>query len=375
MIHYDIHNLIHVDVDERVAQSLRSAIDFQIAHFRTDALHNGPSRIEVYPYADFAGRRPGAVHAFHQCAGGDGVWMEDVAKRYAIMRTDGGFAAFADSPRLLINLLIQFLLVEHGITLVHAAAVADKQGNVTLLPGPGGVGKTALLGSLVQQHGCRLLGDDVVGIDETGQCWAVPRSFVLKAYHETVYPDVFERLGITTDKQRKQRPHVMRALLNIAVDNMPLKGVLRATLRKAGYLQAVQQTLCEPRCEPYLAAVPVEQVFGADCVIDRGPIQRIVFLERWDQPQFAFDTISADAMVNRLCSIIHHEWADHMRHFWTLGSLDVVDFAQYFPTIARIARGAVTGRTCERLRIPDGAMPHELLGNFLQLQHTARSAA
>jgi hypothetical protein len=372
MIHYHIHSLIRVDVDERVCQSLRDAIDFQIAYFRHSAPPAAPSRIEVYPYADFAARRPGAVHAFHQCAGGDSTWMEDAAKRCAIMRTESGFAAFADSPRLLINLLIQFLLVERGITLVHAAAAADPQGNVTLLPGPGGVGKTALLGSLVQQHGYRLLGDDVVGIDEDGQCWAFPRNFVLKAYHETVYPQVFERLGITTDTPG---PRATLSLMNIMADNIPLKGVIRAMLRKAGYLQAVQQTLSEPRTEPYLAAVPVEDVLGPDCVIDRGPIQRIVFLERWDQPQFDFDVMSPDAMVNRLCSIIHHEWADHMRHFWTLGSLDVVDFAAYFPAIVRIARSAVGGRTCERMRIPDGATPRELLDSYLQSQHTTRNAA
>jgi hypothetical protein len=367
--------LIRIDVDERVPPSLRDAIDFQIAHFRTPQPPSAPSRIAVYPYSDFADRRPRAVHAFHLCAGGEGVWMEDAAKRLAVTRTESGFAAFADSPRLLINLLIQCLLVERGITLVHAAAVADPQGNVTLLPGPGGVGKTAVLGSLVQEHGYRLLGDDVVGIDKSGRCWAFPRSFVLKAYHATVYPELFERLDIASDSHRKRKPSVMRALANVAVDNMPLKGMLRAVLRKAGYLQAVQQSLSEPRAESYLAAVPVEQVFGADCVMDRGPIKRIVFLERWDQPQFATDELSADAMVNRLCSIIHHEWADHMRHFWTLGSLDVIDLAHYFPTIAQIARSAVDDLPCERIRIPHGASPHELRDHFLHTKRTMRAAA
>jgi len=368
MIRYNVHDIVEVTVDQRVSPSLRGAIDFQIAHFRTDMPTTCDTQILVRPYEDWPLARPMTACAFHLCEGGGQHWMDDPAGRCAYMRTLDGFDVYADTPLMLINMLIQLLIVPRGMTMVHAAAVADRDNNVTLLPGPGGVGKTAVLGALVQDHGYRLLGDDVVLISETGECLCFPRSFVLKAYHESVYPELFDRLDITSaQRARKSRPRPMKSILNFAADNIPFKGMLRWTMRRAGLLANVQQALAAPRSEPYLAAVPVEDVLGPDCVVERGMISRLIFMERFDGSSFEHKTMSREAMTSRLFSIIHHEWVGHMRHFWTLGSLEIADLPRYFEDIEQITINAIRHSACMRMFIPNNASPEQLVDAYRSL--------
>lgn len=382
-IHYNIHNLIHVAVSPQVPAALRETIDFQISHFRSIDLHtsdasstaNEPARIEVRPYDQWQAQPDGrgasgdAIHQFHLARMKAGRWIDLPASRCAYEKISSGWRVFADTPAMLINMLIQLILAEQGMTMVHAAAAADPQGNVLLLPGPGGVGKTALIGQLVQDHGYKLLGDDIVILSKQGDCYSFPRSFVLKPYHESVYPALFEGLGITARQQaKKYTPGVGRRMMQFAADNMPLKGVLRSVLRHAGRLDAAQQAVNGSRKPSLLAAVPVEQVLGDHCVAARGRVSRVVFLERYTEALSSITPVSRQAMVSRMAGIIHHEWVDHMRHFWTLASCELFDSQAYFQQITRTMHQSLAGVDCTLLTIPEDAPPAQLLQAMLQHQ-------
>ncbi len=367
MIIYNVHHLIEVRVDERVPEALRRAIDFQIAHFRQSGSSAVPKRrIDVFPYDDWAVHSDPPISVFHDCRGIERRWVDSPDHRLACLATEDGYRVYADTPAFLVNLLIQFILVTQGVTLVHAAAVADAHGRVTLLPGPGGVGKTALLGELVQRHGCRLLGDDIVGITCDGRCLAFPRSFVLKQYHESVYPAIFKRLKITKQQvTRLEQPRLACRLGNLIADNMPMKGLVRYALSRAGRLGHVQTWLATPRPRPFLATVPVQDVFGDHCVLPAGVIDRVVFLERWTHSHFDQKPMSRDSMAQRLFSIIHHEWVGHMRQFWAWGSLELVDLPTYFYCVNRVVVGALSGVSCQRMCVPQDATPERLLAGYL----------
>lgn len=364
MIRYNIHDLVEVTVDPRVPAALREAIAFQIEHFRIgDGAPHTPHRIAVRPYDDWSQFKPQVFQAFHTCDGVDAKWFDHPDRRLAYQKDAAGYRVFADTPAFLINMLLQFIFVQHGITLVHAAAVVDEQDRVTLLPGPGGVGKTALLGSLVKHHGYRLLGDDIIGLREDGVCFSFPRSFVLKEYHRSVYPELFDELGLN---QRKRRRSVIKRVANVLVDNMPGKGLARAILRGAGLLGAAQKALASPSTPPFLAAAPVQDVFGSDSVADSGQLDQVIFMERWTGPHFEQHRMPAASMMRRMVSIIHHEWADHMRSFWGLGSMELVDLPRYFRNVESICRIALANAPCHRVMIPTNATPDELLDHVLE---------
>jgi len=93
------------------------------------------------------------------------VVYDDPVNRVAFEKNETGYCIFADVPNFLINIFIQLWFVENGISMVHAAAVADESGRVIIFPGPGGVGKTAILAYMAKERGFHLLGDDIVFAD------------------------------------------------------------------------------------------------------------------------------------------------------------------------------------------------------------------
>jgi len=159
--------------------------------------------------------------------------------------------------------------------MVHAAAVANKDGKVTLFPGAGGVGKTALLGGLVEEYGYKHLGDDLILLNSDGKAMCFPRSFVLKEYHRAVYPDVFERLNIKAGTNY--------GIKRFIVDNAPFMGIVKNVLKKRKLYYQVAHAI---NLTPYLAVVPVEEILGAGTVQASGQMNKIIFLERYEGSEF-----------------------------------------------------------------------------------------
>jgi hypothetical protein len=365
-VQYSIHNLVDVIIDERGSAAVIKDIDFQISYFKgAGGKVSAPHRITVKPYEDFAPDPSLSFDTFHLVRGVTGRCFDDPKGRVAFEKGEKGYTIYADTPNFLINPFIQFLLIEHGISLVHAAAVADKSGRVILLPAAGGVGKTAILGHMVKEKGYRLLGDDIVGLSERGECLAFPRSFVLKEYHRDIYPEVLK--GLKTEKKSKEP--ASNKLKRVIRENAPFVGLVKAILQRLGLLEEVaKQLLPLPLSKPlYLAAVPVEEIFGPSTVAGRGSIDRIIFLQRYTGTKFRLDNLSEEELCRRMFAIIHHEWVDFMRQIFTMGALEIVDLEAYFKRVEAIMRSGVSGKRCEMLFIPDGASHQELRSFFASL--------
>lgn len=66
-------------------------------------------------------------------------------------------------------------------------------------------------------------------------------------------------------------------------------------------------------------------------------------------------------------AIIHHEWVDGMRQFFTMGALDMVDLLSYFQNVEAIMRSTTSGKNSELLLIPAKASPHELAEYYFSI--------
>jgi hypothetical protein len=365
--YYHIHQLIDVIVDENVNIPVVDQIDFQIGYFKQDVPQSiAPHQINVKPYSVFSSDSYSPFDTFHLVRGVSGKLLDDPKSRVAIQNDKTGYTVYADNP-FLINLFIQLLFIDIGVSLVHAAAVVDESNRATLFPGAGGVGKTALLGFLAKDHNYRLLGDDIIGLSAKGECLSFPRSFVLKEYHRTVYPDVFERFNISSVPQNKPMSFDSRDIKRFVKENIPFLGLSKSVLRQLGLLDTVSQKILgdQPRGQPFLAAVSIEDIFGYGAVADRGRVENIIFLQRYEGERFQVIPISESALCSRMIAIVHHEWVSVMRQFFTLGALEMVDLTQYFNTVRKIIQSAVHGKQNNMLLIPDQASPEELLHQFL----------
>jgi hypothetical protein len=149
-----------------------------------------------------------------------------------------------------------------GCAFMHGAGL-ERDGVAWLFPSWGGVGKTALVASLVRSHGWRMLGDDFVVVTGDGDCLAFPKPMVLYPYHRDMFPEVF------SSGRGPAAPASFNGALTRAA--VALKPVLR---RFPGLLQWAR------RHNPQSVRMPPSQVFGRDKVAARGRIGGAVFLER-----------------------------------------------------------------------------------------------
>jgi hypothetical protein len=353
--HYNIHNIVSVQIDSGVKKWFVNQIDFQIGHFRVQDSEELEYNISIYPYEDFNDENEG-MSRFHNSYFDSGNILQDPENNIVIRKKDAGYDIFANSS-FVINIFLQLLLAKEGITFVHAAAIKKPDGGVILLPGGGGVGKTAILGSMVKKEGYSLLGDDNILLKQDGNCLSFPRSFILKSYHESVYPEIFKQLSL----KQKNNPSLLK-VLKFVVKNAPFFNAARDFLQKRGWYNQV--VISSPIPKDYVADVPVEKIFGRESIASEGEIEKVVFLERYQNEQFSLNAVNSSMLANRMFSIMHHEWADYMRELFTYGSTDLVYLDTYFENISQIINTGIRDKECFLLKIPESATPEELYHFF-----------
>ena len=356
---YLVPDLAVVTVDGAVIELVRGAIDFQLGHFALAADAPSPAglpRIRVEPYARFAASA-GDVR-FQSLRAEPGRLLHDPEGRHATCRTADGFEVFSDSPQVLVILLLQTLALRQGRTFLHAAAWCDAAGAVTLLPGPGGVGKTALLSAAVQRHGAQLLGDDLVLVGAAGAA-AFPRAFVLKEYHRGLFPEAFATA--TTERRSRDR---WRPLVRFLRENAPFHGLFKSIFRRAGRLESASSWLHAHAPPPEFLTVPVARLFGPERIGPNGAVRRVIYVERHEGGEFRLMSLSAEAAVQRSLAVLHHEWSDYLRWFCALGAVEVVELGGHFRATEAAMRAAFAKAEILLLQVPVNASPGELENAF-----------
>lgn len=351
---YVVPGLAVVTVRSDVIELVRAAIEFQLGHFAcaTEPATRSLPRIAVAPFAALSA--PASAVVFHQQRSVPGQLLIAPEERHATRRTPDGFEVFTDSPAVLVIMLLQVVALGRQQSFLHAAGWCDAAGAVTLLPGPGGVGKTALLAAAVLRHGARLLGDDLVLVGERGAA-AFPRAFVLKDYHRELFPGAFTAAQGAQARRQRWRP-----LVKFLRENAPFHGLAKTVFRRAGRLESASAWLHVHATPPEYLTVPVAQLFGAERIAAGGPIRRVIYTERHEGAEFEFGPLGADAAVQRSLAVLQHEWADYLRWFYALGAVDVVNCGECMRDTEAALRAAFARAAISLLRVPKAATPAEL---------------
>ncbi len=354
MKYYNLHNLLGISVSENVSKTIIKSIDFQIEYFSVEAsdLPTSGYSIEIESYDKFNPKEAHDASIFHSLRGIKERLFIDEGTQFVLEIKPRGYKIYAGSS-FLINIFIQLLFVREGYTLIHAAAVADNKGRCLLFPGPGGVGKTAIIGNLVKNHNYKVLGDDLVLLKKSGECYSFPRSFVLKDYHKSTYPNLFSQMEFASNLNK-----VTSRLIQIFIRNMPFLGLTKYILKKLNFFNTTVAHI--PTEKSHVGTVSVKKIFGDQSVIDRAQLEKIIFLERYNGLDFNYTDLKHDSLINRMFSIINHEWVNSMRRIFSLGAMEIISLPEYYTNLNKIIEEGAKNNEAKILQIPKNASAEEL---------------
>jgi hypothetical protein len=292
--------------------------------------------------------------------------MDDPENRLAVEKRDCNFDIYTDKGFIPINLFIQLILVEHDISLLAAAAVADSNGWVTLFPGAGGAGKSALTIKMVQDFNYRLLGDDTICLSKQGNCLSFPRTFRIKEYDRPNYANM--HLSSGSQSSQKKNYSIKAAALKITKlirDNSPFLGFLNCLLNHLGRedLQKKIIPIYKYNKKSNNIKVPVSEIVGSENISDGGNLKRVVYLQRYKGSDFRITEIDKESLIRWIIATLQNEWALQMRLFYQMGLMELVDIPSYFDRVVKIIRTGLIKTDCSLLMIPENASPDELI-NF-----------
>jgi hypothetical protein len=354
---YNIHNLIHIILSRKVSDLIFKDINFQIGFFfkknNSDSI-NIP-KIFIYPYNNknnFIESSSREIF-FYEEIGVLGHHLDNSEKRLFVCRKNKDLIICADHPNFLINIYVQILLIEQNHTLIHASAFQTKSGKINIFAGPGGVGKTAILGHAVSQMGLKYLGDDLVIINLSKECLSYPRQFVLKKYHSEIYSKTFSESKIYNFN--------FSYLKRFLHENLPFVGIIKTFLKKIGFYYRIAGII---RPKDFLATISPEKIFGINKFVNSDTIGSIIYLDKTMDNNFLINSSSDQILSNRIMSVIHHEFRDYNSHLLSLGALNVINYNIYMKNTSELLNNILSNIKLFELLVPNNSRPTDLI-NFL----------
>lgn len=254
---------------------------------------------------------------------------------------DRGFILRAnqDCPEWFMCIL-EMTMLKAGVTFAHCAAL-EKDGEALFMPARGGVGKTATVVKMVQNHGWRLLGDDLILLDkETRSVFPFQKKFVIYGYHKDLFPQLFER---------GKGP-----VRNDAISHMMTRMIpaTKAVLRHVPGLLAFAREHNPQQIRVYPKDIfrPEELSSGAE------RIRRTVWLERVATEEVCFDSCGADAIASRCAAITLSEMTYGAMNLndclFTMCGSGMLCFDEIYNRIFEIVKTCVEGSDPHILSIP-----------------------
>jgi hypothetical protein len=373
VIYYNLYNKILIELSPSISESIKKQINFQINWFKQNS-KNPPidceKIIRINNYSSFDASKYNLKTIFHLTQGGK-TTFHNPNKKLAVIKTEKGFDIYAHRYGFILNQYLQILLLECGISFVHAGGVVDDKGKAILFPGPGGVGKTAVINLFLEQKGYKLLGDDIIGIDSGGNCYPFPREFVLKPYHYNEYQEIFKshnvnlsdfnKKGLIENNKNFLNSSFIKKVDHYILRNLPFYGVLLSLWYRFGFYKISKTSTS-------YFTVPVEKIYGENKIALIGEIDKIYFLHRVNSDKIDSEDITIESLVSRMFSIINHEWCEGSRDLFSIGAFEFINLKEYFDKTYSIIKGFVgSSKKNQIIHINKKASPKELQ-NFVQSQ-------
>jgi|MucameStandDraft_1065616.scaffolds.fasta_scaffold17505_2 hypothetical protein len=257
------------------------------------------------------------------------------------------FAVFAsqECPEW-ITLMCEVMMLTAGLTWVHAAGL-EKDGKALFLPARGGVGKTATVVNMVRMHGWRLLGDDLLILDESNES-ILPflKRFVIYGYHHDLFPEQFKKNG----------PVKNQALMHMMTKMIPIaKRILRYIPGALSYVR---------KHNPQQVRVLPRDIFKSNQLsTGANNITHTIWLERIEAGKLEYIKCSQSQIASRCAAVTISEMTYGEMNlnlpFLIMCECGMLDYDSFYKKIYNILMKCI-GNECYILNIPKNIEVNEL---------------
>jgi len=364
--YYLIHDLLEIHASPRVSLDIIKMLDFQLGSMKTiRSEHSADYKIIIKPYDEFEFESGATIVNLWQASGVTGCSFNNPKEKLALKKGEDSLAIYADSRNFAINMFIQIILIDRGVSLLPAAAIVDENSQATLLAGAGGAGKTTITLSAVKNNKYSLLGDDTICVDNSGYGLSYPRAFNIKHYYRSTFPEYF---SVSASSGERKSGSFTKIFIKQVIRNMPFLGFADSLLYKLGrpgLWNKLKQDVTPGNVNRRLPKVPVESIYGENKITPKANIVRVVYLERYNGNSFTITPMHPDVLADRLCALLYNEWALNARKLYLMSVLELVNLNEFFSRSREIIYASIKNSQCERLLIPSSCTPEALSRYYL----------
>jgi GT2 family glycosyltransferase len=232
--------------------------------------------------------------------------------------------------------LVDALMASRGAAMVHGATVA-RDGRGVCLAAAGGAGKTSATIGLVRDHGYAFMGDDWTFISDEGEILGYAKPLFVRPHHRALFPQLF------ADKRKPLAPARFAHLLGRTAT------AVHPLISRYPTLARVVRGL-----SPEHLIVPAQMALPGVQVASTAAAAAAVFVERGAGDEWVLQPRDPAWMASRLVGDFVAELPRAARELQIqLGACGLLAFDALIAEKGRILRGALAGRPCFLLRVPE----------------------
>lgn len=235
-----------------------------------------------------------------------------------------------------LDQVIQVRQLEMNQTFLHSSAI-EKNGDVYVIAGWGGVGKTSSVMSLISEHEFKFLSDDLGILDSEATFWRSPKRI-------QIYPYNLVGSETLTARLLGDRTFVDRQHWNIRTKRFGIKGVRRR--------------------------VSAEEFFGSHAVAKSGQVKGFIHLERGNFDATKIESSNSADASRRTSHILVHElnpMAEIGAAFSGANIDSPFETSRWRETTELVLAKALAQVPCFSVKVPEATTPKQLAKTLLEL--------
>jgi len=244
---------------------------------------------------------------------------------------------------LSLPFILQFLFKQRKLIFVHGAGITIENKGI-LLPAFAGIGKTPFISEAVKDDRVKILGDDLILLDDKGYLYPYKRPFCLQLYHKPLFPTYFKNNKVKYKNPTLWNKGIRKVKI---IFNIPNHNVI-GHKTVAPHLIFDKSKLAEEKVS----------------------IDKIYLLRRYkdlDSIQYA-KTEDIDEVINFCVNVLFHEWACLAEMTFSLLSQKGESISVYYELFEKITRKCIAkSKEIYLVDIPENMKADEVAGELTKI--------